>query len=182
MPKKWYVIHTYSGYEKKVKEMLEKRIKAYKIEDHFGEVLIPTEDVEEIIRRKKGERQVIKTSRNFFPGYLLIQMDMDNDAWHLVRNTPRVTGFIGSKTKPIPIPDGGIDDLILKIKEGKLRPKMKMNFEKGDNVVIIEGPFLNFNGIVGEVKPEKARLKVLVSIFGRQTPIELEYSQAKKVN
>ena len=102
MSKKWYVLHTYSGYEKKVKEMIEKRIKAYKMQDLFGEVLIPTEDVEEIIRGKKGERQVKKTSLNFFPGYLLIKMDMDNDAWHLVRNTPRVTGFIGSKTKPIP--------------------------------------------------------------------------------
>jgi transcriptional antiterminator NusG len=182
MAKKWYVLHTYSGYEKKVKEMIEKRIKAYKKQEFFGEVLIPTEDVEEIIRGRKGEKQVKKTSRNFFPGYLLIHMDMDNEAWHIVRNTPRVTGFIGSKTKPIPIPDDGIADLILKIKEGKLRPKMKMNFEKGDDVVIIEGPFSNFNGIVGEVKQEKARLKVLVSIFGRQTPIELEYSQVKKVN
>ena len=182
MSKKWYVLHTYSGYERKVMEMLEKRIKAYKMKDLFGEVLIPSEDVEEIVKGRKGEKQVKKTLRNFFPGYLLIQMEMDNDAWHLVRNTPRVTGFIGSKTKPIPIPDEGIDDLILKIKEGKLRPKMKMDFEKGDNVVIIEGPFSNFNGIVGEVKPEKVRLKVLVSIFGRQTPIELEYSQVKKVN
>jgi transcription termination/antitermination protein NusG len=182
MAKKWYVVHTYSGYENKVKEMLDERIKAYKMEELFGDILIPTEDIEEIIRGKKGDKQVKKTSRKFFPGYLLIHVDMNNETWHLVRNTPRVTGFIGGKTKPIPIPDDGIDELIGKIKDGKLRPKMMMNFEKGDDVVIVEGPFANFNGIVEEVKPEKARLKVLVSIFGRQTPIELEYAQVKKVN
>jgi transcriptional antiterminator NusG len=182
MTKKWYVVHTYSSYENKVKEMLEERIKAYKMEDYFGEILIPTEDVEEILRGNKGEKKLKKSSRKFFPGYLLIQMDMDNDAWHLVRNTPRVTGFIGGKTKPTAIPDGGIDELILKIREGKLRPKIKMVFEKGDNVAIVEGPFANFNGVVEEVRSEKARLKVLVSIFGRQTPIEIEYSQVKKIN
>ncbi len=182
MSKKWYVLHTYSGYEKKVKEMLEERIAAFNMQHLFGEVLIPTEEVEEIFKDKKGERKTKKTSRNFFPGYVLIQMEMDNDAWHLVRNTPRVTGFIGGKTKPIPIPDDGVDELIAKVKEGKLRTKMKMNFEKGDEVVIVDGPFANFNGIVEEAKPEKARLKVFVSIFGRQTPIEIEYSQVKKVN
>ena len=182
MLKKWYVLHTYSGYENKVKEMLEERVKAYKMEDSFGDILIPTEDVEEIIRGKKGEKHVKRTSKNFFPGYLLIHMDMNNETWHLVRNTPRVTGFIGGKTKPIPIPDDGIDGLIVKIKEGNLRPKVKLNFGKGDDVVIVEGPFSNFNGIVEEVKPEKARLKVLVSIFGRQTPIEIEYSQVKKID
>ena len=182
MAKKWYVVHTYSGYENKVKEMLDERIKAYKMEELFGEILIPTEDIEEIMRGKKGDKQVKKTSRNFFPGYLLVNVDMNNETWHLVRNTPRVTGFIGGKIKPIPISDEGISDLVAKIKDGKLRPKMLMNFEKGDDVVIVEGPFSNFNGVVEEVKPEKARLKVLVSIFGRQTPIELEYAQVKKVN
>ena len=182
MAKKWYVVHTYSGYENKVKEMLEERIAAYKMQDFFGDVLIPSEDVEEIIRGKKGDKQVKKTSRKFFPGYLLVHVEMNNETWHLVRNTPRVTGFIGGKTTPIPIPDEGMVDLIDKIKEGKLRPTIKMNFEKGDEVVIVEGPFSNFNGTVEEVKPEKARLRVLVSIFGRQTPIELEFSQVKKVN
>ena len=182
MAKKWYVVHTYSGYENKVKEMLEERIAAYRMQDLFGEVLIPSEEVEEIIRGKKGEKQVKKTSRKFFPGYLLVQVEMNNETWHLVRNTPRVTGFIGGKTNPIPIPDDGIDELIDKIKDGKLRPTVKMHFEKGDEVVIVEGPFSNFNGTVEEVKPEKARLKVLVSIFGRQTPIELEFSQVKKIN
>lgn len=182
MAKKWYVVHTYSGYENKVKEMLEERIKAYKMEDAFGEILIPTEDVEEIFRSKKGEKQVKKTTRKFFPGYLLVQVDMNNETWHLVRNTPRVTGFIGGKTKPIPIPDEGVEELLEKIREGKLRPKMLASFDKGDEVVIVEGPFANFHGVVEEAKPEKLRLKVLVSIFGRQTPIELEYSQVKKVS
>jgi len=182
MGKNWYAVHTYSGYENKVKEMLEERIKAYKMAELFGDVLIPTEEVEEIIRGGKGKKQVKKTSRKFFPGYLLIQMEMNNETWHLVRNTPKVTGFIGGKSKPIPIPDEGIDDLLSKIEEGTLRPVFKANYEKGDEVVIIEGPFSNFNGVVEEVKPEKARLRVLVSIFGRQTPIELEYSQVKKLN
>lgn len=182
MAKKWYVVHTYSGYENKVKEMLEERIQAFGMQDRFGDVLIPTEDVEEIIRGKKGEKQVKKTTRKFFPGYILVQVDMDNEAWHLVKNTPRVTGFIGGKTKPIPIPDDGIEDLLHKISEGKMRPAMKANFEKDDEVVIVEGPFSNFNGVVEEVKPEKARLRVLVSIFGRQTPIELEFAQVKKIN
>ena len=182
MSKKWYVVHTYSGYENKVKEMLDERIKAFGMEEQFGEVLIPTEDVEEIIRGRKGDKKVRKTTRKFFPGYLLVQVEMNNETWHLVCNTPRVTGFIGGKTKPIPIPDDGIEDLLGKIKDGKLRPKMKMNFDKDDEVMIVEGPFSNFNGVVEEVKPEKARLRVLVSIFGRQTPIELEYSQVKKIN
>jgi transcriptional antiterminator NusG len=182
MSMQWYVVHTYSGYENKVKELLEERIEAYSMHAMFDDILIPTEEVEEIIKGKKGEKQVRKTSRKFFPGYLLVHMVMTNETWHLVRDTPRVTGFIGGKTKPIPIPDGGMVDLVEKIKEGKLRPTVKMDFEKGDEVAIVEGPFSNFNGTVEEVKPEKGRLKVLVSIFGRQTPIELEYLQVKKFN
>jgi transcriptional antiterminator NusG len=180
MAKKWYVVHTYSGYENKVKELLEERLRAYKYEEFFGELLVPSEDVEEIIKGVKGEKKVKTTSRKFYPGYLLIQMELNNETWHLVRNTPKVTGFIGGKSKPISIPDDNIEGIIQKIKEGKLRPKPKVTFEKGDDVQIVEGPFSNFNGIVEEVKPEKARLKVLVSIFGRPTPIELEFVQVKK--
>jgi transcription termination/antitermination protein NusG len=182
MAMQWYVVHTYSGYENRAKEMLEERIEAYGMQNFFGEIMIPTEDVEEITRGKKGEKKIKKSSRKFFPGYLLVHMEMDNDAWHLVRNTPRITGFIGGKMKPMPIPTSGVEELISKIKEGKLRPTVKMSFEKGDSVVIMDGPFSNFNGVVEEVKPEKVRLKVLVSIFGRQTPIEIEYSQVKKIN
>lgn len=180
MTKQWYVVHTYSGYENKVKELLEERVKAYKFEEVFGDILVPAEDVEEIIKGLKGEKKVKTSSRKFFPGYLLVQMDLNNETWHLVRNTPKVTGFIGGKNKPIAIPDESVNDIIQKIKEGKLRPKPKVSFEKGDSVLIVEGPFSNFNGTVDEVKPEKARLKVLVSIFGRPTPIELEFAQVKK--
>ena len=180
MAKQWFVIHTYSGYENKVKEMLEERVQAYKFQDAFGDILVPAEDVEEIIKGLKGEKKVKTSSRKFFPGYLLVQMDLNNETWHLVRNTPKVTGFIGGKNKPSAIPDEAVDEIILKIREGRLRPKPKVSFEKGDSVTIVEGPFSNFNGTVEEVKPEKARLKVLVSIFGRPTPIELEFSQVKK--
>ncbi len=126
----------------------------------------------------RGERKT--TSRKFFPGYVLINMTMDNETWHIVKNTPKVTGFIGGGNKPIAIPEVQARDILSQIKEGKLKPKPKVSFEKGDSVSIIEGPFNNFNGLVEEVKPEKGRLKVLVSIFGRSTPIELEFLQVKK--
>jgi transcriptional antiterminator NusG len=180
MAKQWFVVHTYSGYENKVKELLDERVKAYKYEEAFGDILVPAEDVEEIIKGMKGEKKVKTSSRKFFPGYLLVQMELNNETWHLVRNTPKVTGFIGAKNKPSAIPDETVNDIIQKIKEGKLRPKPKVSFEKGDSVLIVEGPFSNFNGTVEDVKPEKARLKVLVSIFGRPTPIELEFVQVKK--
>jgi transcriptional antiterminator NusG len=175
MEKKWYVIHTYSGYENKVKTALEERIKQFGKEEFFSEIVIPTENVVEMIR---GERKT--TSRKFFPGYVLINMCMDNETWHIVKNTPKVTGFIGGGNKPVSIPEGQASDILSQIKEGKLKPKPKVSFEKGDSVSIIDGPFNNFNGLVEEVKPEKGRLKVLVSIFGRSTPIELEFLQVKK--
>jgi transcriptional antiterminator NusG len=175
MEKNWYVIHTYSGYENKVKQALEERIKQFGKEEYFSEIVIPTENVVEMIR---GERKT--TSRKFFPGYVLINMSMDNETWHIVKNTPKVTGFIGGGNKPIAIPEVQARDILSQIKEGKLKPKPKVSFEKGDSVSIIDGPFNNFNGLVEEVKPEKGRLKVLVSIFGRSTPIELEFLQVKK--
>lgn len=175
MEKKWYVIHTYSGYENKVKAALEERIRQFGKQDYFDEIVIPTENVVEMIR---GERKT--TSRKFFPGYVLINMCMDNETWHIVKNTPKVTGFIGGGNKPIPIPEAQAKEILSQIREGKLKPKPKVSFEKGDSVSIIDGPFNNFNGLVEEVKPEKGRLKVLVSIFGRSTPIELEFLQVKK--
>ena len=175
MEKNWYVIHTYSGYENKVKTALEERIKQFGKEEYFSEIVIPTENVVEMIR---GERKT--TSRKFFPGYVLINMTMDNETWHIVKNTPKVTGFIGGGNNPIAIPEVQARDILSQIKEGKLKPKPKVSFEKGDSVSIIDGPFNNFNGLVEEVKPEKGRLKVLVSIFGRSTPIELEFLQVKK--
>ena len=175
MEKNWYVIHTYSGYENKVKTGLEERIKQFAKEEYFGEIVVPTENVVEMIR---GERKT--TSRKFFPGYVLINMAMNNETWHIVKSTPKVTGFIGGGNQPIPIPEKQATDILHQIKEGKLKPKPKVSFEKGDSVSITDGPFTNFNGFVEEVKPEKGRLKVLVSIFGRSTPIELEFLQVKK--
>ena len=175
MEKNWYVIHTYSGYENKVKAVLEERIKQFGKEEYFGEIVVPTENVVEMIR---GERKT--TSRKFFPGYMLINMTMINETWHIVKSTPKVTGFLGGGQQPIPIPDNQATEILHQIKEGKLKPKPKVSFEKGDSVSIVDGPFTNFNGFVEEVKPEKGRLKVLVSIFGRSTPIELEFLQVKK--
>ncbi len=175
MEKKWYVVHTYSGYENKVKAALEERIKSFSKEEFFSEIVVPAENVVEIIR---GEKKT--TSRKFFPGYVLINMLLDNETWHIVRSTPKVTGFIGGGNKPIPIPDEQAREILHQIKEGKLKPKPKISFEKGDSITIVDGPFTNFNGLVEEVKPEKGRLKVLVSIFGRPTPIELEFLQVKR--
>ena len=174
MEMKWYVIHTYSGYENKVKSTLEDRIKLSGQEKYFSEIVIPTENVVEVV---KGEKKT--TSRKFFPGYVLVNMIMNNETWHTVRNTPKVTGFIGGN-KPVPIPGERVKEILHQISEGKLRPKPKVSFEKGDSVRIVDGPFTNFNGMVEEVKPEKGRLKVSVSIFGRATPIELEFLQVKK--
>ena len=175
MEKKWYVIHTYSGYENKVKAALEERIKSSGNEEYFSEIIIPTENVVEMVR---GEKKT--TSRKFFPGYVLVNMVMNNETWHIVRNTPKVTGFIGGGKRPISIPSEQVKEILHQISEGKLRPKPKVSFEQGDSVRIIDGPFTNFNGLVDEVKPEKGRLKVLVSIFGRSTPIELEFLQVRK--
>jgi len=175
MAKNWYVVHTYSGYEEKVKAALEERIKAYGKEDMFGEILIPSEKVVEMI---KGEKKI--SSRKFFPGYILVNMELNDETWHIVRNTPKVTGFIGTRKSPISIPETEVKEIMRQIEEGTLRPKPKVTFERGDSVRIVDGPFANFNGIVDEVKPEKGRLRVLVSIFGRYTPIELEFLQVKK--
>ena len=175
MEKNWYVIHTYSGYENKVKTALEERVKQFGKEEYFSEVVIPTENVVEIV---KGVKKT--TSRKFFPGYVLVNMVMNNETWHIVKNTPKVTGFIGGTEKPTPIPEKQAREILHQIREGKLKPKPKVSFSKGDSISITDGPFTNFNGLVEEVKPEKGRLKVLVSIFGRSTPIELEFLQVKK--
>jgi len=175
MEKNWYVIHTYSGYENKVKTALEERIKQFSKEECFSEIVIPTENVVEIV---KGEKKT--TSRKFFPGYVLVNMLMNNETWHIVKDTPKVTGFIGGAKKPTPIPEKQAREILHQIREGKLKPKPKVSFAKGDSISITDGPFTNFNGLVEEVKREKGRLKVLVSIFGRSTPIELEFLQVKK--
>lgn len=172
---KWYVVHTYSGYEHKVKKGLEEKIKSLKLHDLFGEILVPAESVVEM---KNG---VEKTStRNFFPGYILVRMVLNDETWHIVRAVPKVTGFVGGGKTPPPVPDEEVARITKEIDEGKLKPKPKATFEKGESVRVVDGPFTNFNGIVDEVKPEKAKLKVLVSIFGRATPVELSFMQVEK--
>jgi transcriptional antiterminator NusG len=175
MAKRWYVVHTYSGYEEKVKKALEKRIKESGRESEFGEILVPKEDLIEI---KKGEKKL--TKRKLFPAYILVQMEMNEENWHLVRKTPKVTGFVGEPTNPYYLRDEEVEQLTRRIEEEKVNPKHKVSFIQGEVVRIIDGPFANFTGVVDEVKPDKGRLRVLVSILGRSTPVELEYSQVDK--
>jgi transcriptional antiterminator NusG len=175
MSMKWYGVHTYSGYENKVKANLEERIQALDVVDFFGEVLIPSETVVEL---KNGER---KTSlRKFFPGYILVQMELNDETWHVVKDTPKVTGFVGGAKNPPAIPDHEVNKITARMEEGVERPKPKVEFEIGETVRVVDGPFLNFTGVVEDVKPEKGKLKVMVSIFGRVTPVELEFIQVEK--
>ena len=174
MPRQWFVVHTYSGYEKKVKESLLSRIDAEGMQERFGDVLIPSETV---VERKKGQKRT--GTRSFFPGYLLVQMELDEKTWHLVRHTPKVTGFVGGKT-PAPIPEVEVEEIKSQMAEGRLKPKPKVTFAEGENVRVVDGPFSNFNGIVDSIKPDKGKVVVLVSIFGRATPVELDFTQVEK--
>jgi len=175
MAKRWYGVHTYSGFENKVKLNLEERIRALGFEEFFGEVLIPSETVVEL---KNGERKT--STRKFFPGYILIQMELNNETWHVVKDTPKVTGFVGGGIAPPAIPDEEVAKITQRMEEGVERPKPKVAFEVGETVRVIDGPFLNFTGVVEDVKPDKGKLKVMVSIFGRVTPVELEFIQVEK--
>lgn len=175
MTMKYYVVTTYSGYEDKVKASIEERIRAEGMQDAFGEILVPTENVAEIVR---GQKKL--SERKFFPGYIFIQMDLNETTWHLIKNTPKVTNFVGQRT-PTPVPDGEIQKIRLQVQEGVERPKPKVVFEDGDSVRVIDGPFVNFTGTIEEVKPDKQKVKVLVSIFGRATPVELDYIQVEKI-
>lgn len=175
MAKNWYIIHTYSGYENKVKTALEERIKALKKEEYFDEILVPAENVVDV---GKGAKKTL--TRKYFPGYILVKMELNDETWHIVKNTPKVTGFVGGKKNPPIVPEEEVEKIMRQIKEGGLKPKPKIQFEKGENIKVIDGPFSNFIGIVDEVKPEKGKLRVLVSIFGRATPVELEFSQVEK--
>jgi transcriptional antiterminator NusG len=178
MAKKWYVVHTYSGFENKVKKSLEERIRQQALDESFGEILIPMEVVQEMV---KGEKKTSK--RKFFPGYILVNMEMTLGTWHLVKGTPKVTGFVGNAKTPEQVPavsDIEVNRLTAQISEGSLKPKPKVQFEEGDSVRVIDGPFSNFNGTVEEVKPDKGKVRVLVSIFGRATPVELDFMQVEK--
>jgi len=174
--KSWYVIHTYSGYERKVKQSLEERIRTLELGDEVSELLIPTEDIVEM----KGGKKVV-TAKKFFPGYLLIRMEMNDRLWHVVKNTPRVTGFVGSGRKPIPLPQYEVDKIVNRMEESVEAPKPKFQFRDGESVRIIDGPFTNFTGKVDEVDTRRNTLKVMVSIFGRNTPVELDFFQVEKV-
>ncbi|MEE8208357.1 MAG: transcription termination/antitermination protein NusG [Nitrosomonadaceae bacterium] len=173
---RWYVIHAYSGYEQQVMRALQDRIKQSGLEGKFGEILVPTEEVVEIRDGKKR-----KSDRKFFPGYVLVQMEMEDDTWHLVKEAPRVLGFIGGTSdKPAPISDAEANAILQRIEEGVDQPKPKVLFEPGEVVRVTDGPFADFNGVVEEVNYEKSRLSVSVLIFGRSTPVELEFGQVEK--
>ena len=176
MDLKWYIVHTYSGFEKKVKRNLEERIQTLGQSEYFGRILVPTEQVVEL---RKGQKRT--SSRKFYPGYILIQMVLNDDTWHTVRNTAKVTGFVGGEVKPTPIPDEEAERIIHQMEEGVSRPKPKYRFEEGDEVRVIDGPFSNFQGVVEELKPDKEKLRVLITIFGRPTPVELDFIQVNKI-
>ena len=174
---KWYIVHAYSNFEKKVAESIREQAHAQSLDDAFAEILVPTEDVVEIRRGRK-----INAERKFFPGYVLVKMDMTDETYHLVKNTPKVTGFLGSGSKPMPVSEREVARIIGAIEEGVERPKPTITFEIGETVRVTDGPFASFNGSVEQVDEERARLRVTVSIFGRATPVELEYGQVEKVS
>jgi transcription termination/antitermination protein NusG len=176
MAKRWYIVHTYSNFEKKVMEDIKKQVLQKKLDELFEQVLVPTEEVVEI---RRGRR--IKSERRFFPGYVLVKVDLTDEAFHLIKNTPKVTGFLGSGQKPMPITDVEAARILNQVAEGVEKPKTTIHFEIGEQVRVADGPFASFNGQVEEVDEERSRLKVAVSIFGRPTPVELEYGQVEKM-
>ncbi len=174
---KWYIVHAYSNFEKKVAEAIRDQARTQGLEDRFSEILVPTEDVVEIRRGKK-----VNSERKFFPGYVLVKMELTDEAFHLIKNTPKVTGFLGSGSKPIPVSEKEVQRIIGSIEEGaETRAKPTIRFDIGEGVRVIDGPFASFNGTVEQVDEDRARLSVTVSIFGRATPVELEYAQVEKV-
>ncbi len=173
---RWYVVHAYSGYEARVKHSLEERIERFELQDKFGEILIPTEEVVEI---RDGQKR--RSERKFFPGYVLVRMELDDETWHMVKGVPKVLGFIGGTAdRPAPISDDEADKILQRVQEGVDKPRPKVLFEAGEVVRVTDGPFNDFNGVVEEVNFEKNRLLVAVQIFGRSTPVELEFSQVEK--
>jgi len=176
MASRWYVIHVYSGFEKKVATAIREQAEQKALGERFEEILVPTEEVVEV---KRGAK--VSSERKFFPGYVLIKMDLDDETWHLVKNTAKVTGFLGGRGRPSPISEAEAARIMRQVQEGIERPKPSITFEIGEQVRVSDGPFTSFNGVVEEVDEEKSRLKVAVSIFGRATPVELEYAQVEKV-
>ncbi len=171
-----YIIHAYSGFERKVRESLESRVQAFGLQDRIGKVLIPTESVTEVRGGKK-----YTSERMFYPGYVLVEMDMDDLVWHVVKSTPRVTGFVGTGQQPTPLSEEEVNHIVYKVADSREKPKLKVKFEKGETVRIGEGPFATFTGVVDDVNEDRETLKVMVTIFGRSTPVELEFGQVEKV-
>jgi len=176
MAKRWYVVHVYSGFEKKIAQQIKEQAAQKGLADQFDEVLVPSEEVVELRRGQK-----INAERKFFPGYVLVKMELTDDAWHLVKDTPKVTGFLGTKIRPSPISDAEAERIMKQTQEGVERPRPAILFEIGEQVRVADGPFTSFNGVVEEVDDDRSRLKVAVSIFGRATPVELEFTQVEKV-
>jgi len=173
---KWYIIHAYSGFERKVRESLESRISAFGLQNKIGRIMIPTEPVTEL---RNGKKYTIE--RVFLPGYVLVEMDLDNDLWHIIKNTPRVTGFLGTGDNPVALSEQEVSSILFRSDVSKDKPSMKVKYEKGEQVRINEGPFANFTGAVDDINEDKQTLKVMVSIFGRSTPVEIEFSKVDKV-
>ena len=176
MDKKWYIVHAYSNFERKVADSIKEKAQAAGLSELFDEILVPTEKVVEVRRGRK-----VDAERKFFPGYVLVKMQMTDEAYHLIKNTPKVTGFLGADNKPVPISEAEASRILQQVQEGVERPKPSISFEIGEQVRVADGPFASFNGLVEEVDEVRARLKVAVSIFGRATPVELEYGQVEKL-
>ncbi len=176
MAKRWYVLHVYSGFEKKIATQIMEQAELKGLRDHIDEVVVPTEEVVEVRRAQK-----VNTERKFFPGYVLIKMELTDDTWHLVKDVPKVTGFLGSKTRPTPIPDAEAERIMKQAQDGTEHRRPAVIFEIGEQIRVADGPFTSFNGVVEEVDEDKGRVKVSVSIFGRSTPVDLEYSQVEKL-
>jgi transcriptional antiterminator NusG len=173
---RWYIIHAYSGFERKVKESLESRVQAFGLQDKIGRVVIPMETVTQVRNGKKYNMEQL-----VYPGYVLVEMELSDEVWHVVKATPRVTGFLGGATHPTPLSDEEVNQIIFRVASSKEKPKLKVKFEKNETVRITEGPFANFNGTVDEVNEDRSTLKIMVTIFGRATPVELEFGQVEKV-
>ncbi len=174
--KQWFVVHTYSGFEDKVAQAIESRAKVFGLGDRITRVLVPTEKVVEVRNKQKRESE-----QKFFPGYVLVEMELSDETWHLVRSTPKVTGFVGSGTRPVPLPPDQVDEIMRQMEAGAEKPKPKSVFQRGDKVRVIDGPFVNFQGAVEDINPERGRMKVVVPVFGRPTLVELEYYQVERI-